>query len=335
MGEREELRRPVGVLLRQVQHLTKLVDDLLEVSRITRGKIRLDLETLDMTTVVHRAVEISRPLIDAKHHELTVSVPPEPVWVSGDATRLAQVLGNLLNNAAKYTEDRGRIRVALEHSPKEVVLRVTDTGIGIAADLLPRLFELFTQAETSLDRSQGGLGIGLTLARGLVELHHGTLEARSEGRGKGSEFIVRLPVALDRPKQKTDAEGVSMLAEIPSSRIVIVDDNVDAAETLEELLRDAGHQVKVAYDGLSAIEAVRAFHPTVVLLDIGLPRMDGYEVARRLRQEHGSKLLLVALTGYGQEEDRHRAKSVGFDHHLVKPLDLVALSRALARRPAK
>lgn len=334
-GDRADLKRPAEVLMRQVEHMTKLVDDLLEVSRITRGKIRLEKGPLDAAMVVNRAVELSRPLIDAKKHGLTVSLPQEPGWINADPTRLAQVLGNLLNNAAKYTPDRGQITVAVERTDHEVVFRVRDTGIGIKKEQIPTLFQLFAQGDTSLDRAQGGLGIGLTLARGLIELHGGTLEATSEGLGKGSEFVVRMPALSERPASTDQTAFTSSLTRLEPCRIVVVDDNVDAAETLEELLTDAGHKVKVVYDGLSALEAVRSFQPDTVLLDIGLPKLDGYEVARQLRNEHGRKLLLVAVTGYGQEEDRQRAKSAGFDHHLVKPIDVKDLSDVLARGSPK
>jgi PAS domain S-box-containing protein len=329
-GERDDIARPLAVMSRQTQHLSRLVDDLLEVSRITSGKIRLELETLDASVAVTRAVEISRPLIDSKKHDLQVSVPHEPLWIDADLTRLAQVLGNLLNNAAKYTDEHGRISVTVEREGKHAVFRVKDNGIGIPKELIPRLFELFTQADTSLDRSQGGLGIGLTLVRGLVELHEGTVEALSDGAGLGSVFVVRLPLVA-KPKAKDHTGSFGPPRKTVPHRIVVVDDNLDAAECLAEFLTDAGHEVKVAYDGPSALEAIRAHEPDVVFLDIGLPRLDGYEVARQLRREHGDEMTLVALTGYGQEEDRRRTKEAGFDHHLVKPVHLDALSKLLAK----
>lgn len=328
-GDRDDLARPLSVLRRQTHHLTKLVDDLLEVSRITSGKIRLEREALDAAVAVNRAIEISRPLIDAKKHDLSVSLPRESVLIDADPTRFAQVLGNLLNNAAKYTDEGGQIRIALSREGKEATFRVRDTGIGISKELLPRLFELFTQADTSLDRSQGGLGIGLTLVRSLVELHGGSVQAKSEGPGLGSEFVVRLPLAATQ--SVIGAEDLDQRPKMEPRRIVLVDDNVDAAETLAEFLADAGHEVRVAFDGPSSLEVVRAHKPDLVLLDIGLPRLDGYAVARELRREHGDTIILVALTGYGQEDDRRRSAEAGFDHHFVKPLHLDALAKLLSQ----
>jgi CheY-like chemotaxis protein/two-component sensor histidine kinase len=303
------------------------VDDLLDVSRITRGKIRLETETVEAATVVRRAVETSRPLIEARKHELELSLPREPLWIEADATRVAQVLANLLNNAAKYTLERGKIKLGVTREGDNVVFRVRDNGLGISAELLPRVFEPFTQADTSLDRSRGGLGIGLTLVRRIVELHRGSVEARSDGPGKGSELIVRLPAA-----NAPVVEAQPALTEPPSTarRILVVDDNADAADTLGEFLADSGHSVLVRYDGKTALEAVRAYRPEVVFLDIGLPGIDGFEVARRIRQEHGSSVRLVALTGYGQEEDRRRTREAGFDDHMVKPVGVDAISKLLA-----
>jgi PAS domain S-box-containing protein len=329
-SDRDDLARPLAIMSRQTQHLSRLVDDLLEVSRITRGKIRLEREVLDASLAVSRAVEISRPLIDSRKHFLRVSLPPEPVWLDADLTRLAQVLGNLLNNAAKYTDEGGRISLSLGTEGDEVVFRVRDNGIGIPEKLLPRLFELFTQADDSLDRSQGGLGIGLTLVRGLVELHGGNVKAFSDGAGKGSEFVVRLPRAA-RPGARDAVHPFGWVRAPVSLRIVVVDDNLDAAASLAEFLSEAGHSVAIAHDGLSSIDLVRRHRPDVVILDIGLPGLDGYEVARRLRREHGNSFALVALTGYGQEEDRRRSREAGFDHHLVKPVPLDVLSKLLAR----
>ncbi|MEZ0228801.1 MAG: PAS domain S-box protein [Planctomycetota bacterium] len=331
-GDRAELQRPVEVLTRQIQHMTRLVDDLLEVSRITRGKIRLEMRPVDAATAVKRAVEVSRPLIDAKKHELSLSFPREPAWINADLTRLAQVLGNLLNNAAKYTPERGQISLTVERTDHRVVFRVRDTGIGIDKDKIPGLFRLFAQGDTSLDRSQGGLGIGLTLARGLVELHGGTLEAVSAGPGTGSEFLVGLPALAERPTSSDQADTVASLPKLEARRILVVDDNRDAAETLEDLLTDSGHHVQVVFDGFAALEAARTFQPEIVLLDIGLPKMDGFEVARELRREHGAKLVLVALTGYGQEADRRRAREAGFDQLVVKPFDLNVITDILTRR---
>jgi PAS domain S-box-containing protein len=324
----ETLARSLAVITRQTEHLSKLVDDLLEVSRITQGKIRLAKEPLDVATVVSRAVEISRPLLNARKHELAVAVPRGALWIEADMTRIAQVLGNLLNNAAKYTREGGRIVLAAERQGETAVFSVRDNGIGIAPELLPRVFDLFTQADTSLDRSEGGLGIGLTLARGLVQLHGGTIEARSAGVGRGSEFVVRLPLG-QAPAATIHETAGEPLASV-RRRILVVDDNRDAAESLMDFLADVGHSVFAAYDGPSGLEAAQAQNPDVVLLDLGLPKLDGYSVARELRRAHGSAMMLIALTGYGQEEDRRRTREAGFDHHFVKPICLDKLCELLA-----
>jgi signal transduction histidine kinase/DNA-binding response OmpR family regulator len=338
-----------GVIDRQLTHLVRLVDDLLDVSRLTLGKIRLSVAPLELEAVVAQAVEAVRPLVDQFRHELEVTLPAHPVRLVGDKARLTQVLTNLLNNAAKYTDPGGRIWLTVsaevrgqksegsnESGPppptSEVEIRVRDTGVGIAADLLPTVFDLFTQANRSLDRSQGGLGVGLTLVKRLVEMHGGTVEATSEGPGKGSEFTVRLPAAPEAPvvAPAPAAEAAASLngtTTAPPLRIVVVDDNVDGAETLANLLGLIGNQVRVAHDGPAGIDAVHGFRPDVVLLDIGLPGMDGYEVARRLRGEEGAPML-VAVSGYGRDEDRRMAREAGFEHHFVKPVDFVAL-RAL------
>ncbi|HEX7181781.1 MAG TPA: ATP-binding protein [Thermoanaerobaculia bacterium] len=317
------------VIERQAQHLTRLVDDLLDVSRITRGKVTLAREPLDLATIVNRAVETSRPLIDARRHRLTVALPPEPVLLEGDLTRLVQVAGNLLNNAAKYTDEGGHIRLEAAREGGEVVLRVRDDGMGVPADLLPHLFDLFTQANRSLDRSQGGLGIGLTLVRQLVEMHGGRVEAKSDGLGRGSEFIVRLPAA----SSAAGAEGAAGERARPGAsalKILIVEDNVDSADMLSVMLKLGGHEVRTAHDGPAALEAARSFQPQAVLCDIGLPGMNGYEVAARLRERpEFERTPLIALTGYGQEEARRRAREAGFDHHIVKPVEPDALAALL------
>jgi len=327
------LQRAEEMIERQVQHLTRLVDDLLDVSRITRGKITLQKERLDLAAVVARAVETSRPQIEFRRHELAVMLPQEPVWVEGDGTRLAQVFANLLNNAAKNTPDAGHIRLLVEAGPGTGVVRVRDDGLGIPADLLPRVFDLFTQGDRSLARSEGGLGIGLTMVKSIVEMHGGTVEARSAGLGQGSEFVVRLPAA---PGESALAarDGRGERLDRPAShsrRVLVVDDNHDAAASLAMVLRIDGHDVRTAQDGPAALQEAELFRPEAILLDIGLPQMDGYEVARRLRGQVGlNKALLVALTGYGQDEDRRRAKEAGFDAHLTKPADAALLQRLLA-----
>lgn len=319
-----------GVITRQVSHLVRLVDDLLDVSRITRGKIRLQTGPVDVAAAVNTAVETSRPLIVARRHELTVSLPDGPVTVQADPTRLAQVLSNLLNNAAKFTPRGGRVGVAVSLDQGEVAFRVRDNGSGIRADLMPRIFDLFTQADNSLDRAEGGLGIGLTLVKRLVELHGGTVEARSDGEGKGSEFVVRLPHAFARSAEP-DRGPAAREAPSGSLRVLIVDDNIDAAESLAALLRLSGHEPRSAYGGPAALEAARSFRPQAILLDLGLPGLDGYEVARRLRADPlTAHCLLVAVSGYSQPEDQARAREAGFNHHLAKPADLAALHRILS-----
>jgi PAS domain S-box-containing protein len=323
------------VIDRQVQHLTRLVDDLLDVSRISRGKINLQKECVKLAQVVADAVEIARPHVEARKHQLTVSQPPEPVWLEADATRLAQVVANLLNNAAKYTDKGGHIGLTVTREGEEAVLRVRDTGVGIAPEMLPHVFELFTQADRSLDRSQGGLGIGLTLVRHLVEMHGGQVRACSDGLGEGSEFVVRLPVLSRIGEGGGAREKPDLAFAAPSCRrILLADDNEDFAELTGRLLeRKGGHQVKVVYDGPAALAAARAFQPEVAFLDIGLPGLNGYDLARRLREEPGLEgLLLVALTGYGQEGDRRRALEAGFDEHLTKPTRFDTLQRVLAER---
>ncbi len=331
-ADEQTLRRSIDMMGRQVHTLARLVDDLLDVSRITRGKIHLRKEAVDLGAVLGRAVEMARPLIESNRHALTVALPAEPIRLQADATRLEQVFANLLNNAAKYTERGGRISLAAERSGSEAVVQVRDNGFGIPADLLPHVFELFTQADRTLDRAEGGLGIGLTLVRSLVEMHGGEVHAFSEGSGKGSEFVVHLPVLprsqglVETPPPATE-NGTSA-----ASRVLVVDDNRDSADSLAVLVRLWGHEARTAHEGLSAVKAARAYRPDSVLLDIGLPGLDGYEVARQLRRDLGHEVLLVALTGYGQDEDRRKSREAGFDHHLVKPADPNDLRRLLARQ---
>jgi PAS domain S-box-containing protein len=318
---------------RQVRHLARLVDDLLDVSRLSTGKVKLQKTPVELAVVLARAAETSRPLIDSRRHELTVAVPDESVWVDADPTRLAQVVANLLNNAAKYTEEGGRIGLAVEREGSEAVVRVRDNGVGIPAEMLGQVFDLFTQVDRGLDRAQGGLGIGLTLVRSLAEMHGGRVTAHSDGAGRGSEFVLRLP-ALPEPPRPAEPRGPRPAGrtQAPPRRVLVVDDNVDAAESLAVFLRATGHEVHTAYDGRAALRQAEALGPEVVVLDIGLPGMDGYEVARRLRQQEGLKQpFLVALTGYGQDEDRRRSAAAGFDVHLVKPADPDTLHDLVAR----
>jgi PAS domain S-box-containing protein len=315
---------------RQVKHLGRLVDDLLDVSRITQGSIRLRKEVVDLGTIVQRAVDGSRPLIESRAHTLSLRLPPEPVRLEADATRLEQVISNLLNNAAKYTMPGGHIWVAADREGEEAVVRVRDTGIGVPPDVLDRVFEPFVQqANGSLARTEGGLGVGLTLVRSLVEMHGGRVEASSPGLGQGSEFEVRLPAQL--PAEATlPSEPVAANA-TRALRVLVVEDNIDAAESLATLLRLWNHDVSVVHDGRTALEAAREQQPEVVLLDIGLPGLDGYQVARRLREElHLDHTLLVAMTGYGQPEDRRRSREAGIQYHFVKPVEPLVLRNLLA-----
>jgi PAS domain S-box-containing protein len=323
-----------AVLERQVNQLVHLVDDLLDVSRVSRGKLELRRRPVRLSEVLQSAAETSRPSIDAHSHRLEIRLPDEEVWLDADLTRLAQVLANLLNNSAKYMEPRGEVVVEASAVDDEVVVKVRDKGIGIAPEMLPHIFDLFVQADRSLERAQGGLGIGLTLVRRLVELHGGSVTARSDGPGLGSEFVVRLPRRAEGPVESEPAASASAPATLPARRILVVDDNKDAAESLALLLGLAGQNVATARDGLEALTQVEQFAPEVVILDIGLPGLNGYEVARRIRAMAGhQRVSLIALTGWGQDEDRRRTEEAGFDHHLVKPVDFDALKRLLAGLP--
>ncbi len=332
-----------GVVRGQVEQMARLVDDLLDVSRITRGQINLRMEPMRLADVVTQAVESSRPLIESHGHTLELSLTAEPLQVRGDELRLVQVVTNLLNNAAKYTENGGRIRLTLARDGGEAVVSVRDNGVGISPEMMPRVFDLFTQATRSLARSQGGLGIGLTLVRRLVELHEGRVEAHSSGLGQGSEFLMRLPLiaGATAPSHRADtagavgavgavgAAGAPAQAGVKGLRVLVVDDNADAADSLAMLLKASGHQPLVAYDGHAALDCASQHELDVVFLDIGLPGMDGYEVARRLRQQHGDGPCLVALTGYGQPDDRETGRRAGFNHHLVKPISFARVQQAL------
>ena len=325
------------VIQRQVDHLTRLVDDLLDVSRIARGKVELKRERVEMASVVAKAIETVSPLLEQRRHVLNVDVPRTGLTTDGDPVRLAQVVSNLLTNAAKYTESGGRISIGVRRDGDDVVLRVRDSGVGIPADLLPRLFDLFVQGTQSLDRSQGGLGIGLTIVRSLVSLHGGSVAAYSDGLGRGSEFEVRLPLAASdavavRPGH---ADGAVVLPAPAGLTVLVVDDNADAAEMLAAALAIAGHQPRIAHDAPAALRLCQEFKPAVALLDIGLPVMDGYELGQRLRRIPGlERLRLIAVTGYGQESDRRQSRAAGFEHHLVKPVTLDVLERVLRENDA-
>ena len=331
-GENSVQQKALAIIERQVGQLTHLVGDLLEVSRAITGRIQLCQEQVAVSGIVERAVETARPLIDQRRHELTVSLPPDPIWLYADASRLEQVVTNLLTNAAKYTNEGGHIWLSVQQEGDKAVLRVRDTGLGIAPAFLPHVFDLFTQAERSSDRSQGGLGIGLTLAKRLVEMHGGTIGVSST-LGQGSEFVVSLvvcpPGAMSLKTQPPPTEIAKPTG--PALRVLVVDDNVDAAKILEMLVREAGHLVRMAHTGPTALAAALDYRPDVMLLDIGLPELDGFEVAKRIRQEpllHD--IVLVAMTGYGQESDRQRSQEAGFDHYLVKPADFEKVRQILA-----
>jgi PAS domain S-box-containing protein len=315
----------IKVIEDQIKHMTRMVDDLLDVSRITRGKVDLQKELVELRDIVNLAVEASRPLLQDCSHELNIAVPEAPILLDVDPARMAQVLSNLLNNAAKYTDEGGKISLSATRTGHDVLIKVRDNGIGIPADLLPRVFDMFTQADQSLSRSRGGLGIGLTLVRSLVEMHNGRVSAQSEGIGNGSEFTIRLPVAQKRSNEKNGphTESEREVKALPRRRILVVDDNLSNATSLGMLLSALGQEVETAYDGLTALDLVRRHQPEFVLLDIGLPGMDGYEVARQCRRDTElDRVTLVAMTGYGQDEDRKRSQEAGFNAHLVKPVNL-------------
>jgi signal transduction histidine kinase len=325
------LRQTTEIIDRQIRHMTRLLDDLLDVSRVTSGRIELDRSLHDLRALVADAVEQARPLLDARHHVLTVRLPDGPATVYGDATRIVQIITNLLNNAAKYTPEHGKIELELTQGADSVQLTVRDNGIGIDSALLPHVFDLFVQGERSPDRGQGGLGLGLSLVKSLVELHSGAVDGASAGAGSGSQFTVRLPRANVPPNVPVTAPAFAASTGLD---ILVVDDNADAAETLSMYLEALGHQISIAADGASALELAGRKVPRVLLLDIGLPDIDGYELARRLRAvPRTAGATLIALTGYGQPGDRERSRSAGFDYHLTKPVDANALARLLAALP--
>jgi PAS domain S-box-containing protein len=319
----------IETIKRQTRQLTRLVDDLLDVSRITRGRIVLQRQPIDLATVIAQAVETVEPQLREKQHRISVTASAhQPLYVNADLTRVVQCIANVLTNAAKYTDAGGEIRVQTRSEGATAVIEVSDTGVGISADLLPHIFELFVQGDRTLDRAQGGLGIGLSVVKRLVEMHEGEVSARSSGLGHGSTFEIRLPL-IARP-QTLIAETAGIAS--PARSVLVVDDNADAANTLAALLSCMGHEARVAFNGKEALEQLQTYKPEVVLLDIGLPVMNGYELAQRLRSNRQLKdVRLVALTGYGQAEDRQRALAEGFEDHLVKPVDLQALERVLAR----
>lgn len=319
------------VIERQSAQLTRLVDDLLDVSRITRGRIQLRPELIDLESIVASAVETSKPLIEASRHELVLALPSPSILVHGDPARLTQVIANLLNNAAKYQEGNGHIGLTVEREGMEAVIRVKDRGMGISPELLSQVFDLFAQGERGPDRSQGGLGIGLSLVKKLTEMHGGSVQAASEGTGRGSEFTVRLPCL---PLGVRPAQPMSQVSRavptVPPMKILVVDDNKDAAQSMQILLTHAGHRVSVAHAGEEALRIAAAEEPAVIFLDIGLPGMDGYEVCRRVRRQGPMDVRIIAMTGYGQDRDRERSRLAGFDSHTVKPVEFTEIIRLLA-----
>lgn len=333
-GNRDMLERATGTIDRQLVHLVRLVDDLLDMSRISRGKLELRREPIELASVIHQAVETARPLAEAAHQLLSVTLPPQPIYLDGDPVRLTQVVSNLLNNACKFAGRHGHIQLTVERRDKQVAITVKDNGIGIPPHMLEPIFDMFLQVDQSLERSQSGLGIGLTLAKRLVELHGGNIKALSEGLGKGSEFIVRLPITIDQiapPATMSSAKETS-----PGARILIVDDNRDSAKSLAEVLTLSGNETFVVHDGEEAVAAAEQQRPDVILLDIGLPKLNGFDACRRIRENPWADgVLIIALTGWGQEEYRRKSAEAGFDRHLVKPVDLGKLMTLLASSPLR
>jgi len=343
-GHDEFVHSASAMMERQIDQMVRLVDDLLDVSRITRGKLDLRRERIELASVVHDAVEAASSLVQQMEGDLTVTLPPQPIYLNADPARMAQVVGNLLNNACKFTGKKGSIWLTVELAcgrrqppdvPEQAVIRVRDSGIGIAADQLPRIFDMFMQVDTSLERSVSGLGIGLMLVKTLVELHGGTVEVHSAGIGQGTELVVRLPTMAATHQQSPPEPATSDPAAMTACRILVVDDNRDSALTLAMLLKMNGHQTQTAHDGLEAVSSAEVFLPDVILLDIGMPKLNGYEACRRIREQPwGQKMVLVALTGWGQDEDRRNSKDAGFNGHIVKPVDLAALTKLLSELQA-
>ena len=319
-----------AIMERQIAHMTRLIDDLIDVSRISRGKLELRRESTDLTSTVRSVAEATRPFCETMRHELSITLAPPPIYVDADPIRLAQVVANLLNNACKFTDHGGRIELTVQREGEQAIVRVRDSGIGIASDHLPRIFDLFTQIDHSMERSRGGLGIGLSLVKDVVEMHGGTVTAHSAGPGHGSEFVVRLPVLVESP-----TPTVPELTKAPQTArthlILVVDDNRDSARSLAMVLKAKGHSVHTAHDGVEAVEEAMRLRPEMILLDLGLPRLNGFEAAQRIRKQPGGDTVkLVALTGWGQKEDRRRSKEAGFNAHLVKPIATEDLDRLIA-----
>lgn len=330
-----ELQWAREVIATQIQRMTRLIDDLMDVSRITSNKLTLRVERVELARVIEEALTTSRPFIDESQHQLSVVLPKEPVLLNADLVRMAQVLSNLLINAAKYTNPGGTISLRVERQDGEAVITIKDSGIGIPPELLPRIFDMFMQGDRTLTRTHGGLGIGLTLVKRLVDMHGGSVEAWSEGKDKGSEFTIRIPALADPRNRERDAVQADHSMPKGHRRILIVDDNELSANSLSILLGMAGNETRTAYDGAEAVATAETFRPDVVLLDLGLPLMDGYETCTRIRQQPwGKDILVVALTGWGQAEDRRRSTEAGFDRHIVKPADPVQLMKMLAELEA-
>jgi PAS domain S-box-containing protein len=330
-GAQDQIDWCMDVVTRQVKHLARLIDDLLDVARVTQGKIQLRKQRVDVAQVLHSAIESVRPLVESRQHKLTIAIVAGTLPAEADPVRLEQIVTNLLTNAAKYTQNGGEIFLSAGQEDESIVIKVRDTGMGIPSGQISQMFELFAQGDRSLARSEGGLGIGLTLARSLTEMHGGRLTATSDGPGMGSEFVVRLPTALPRFAGPMGPEPVIDLSRRRGLRVLVIDDHPDTTQGLARLLRLLNHEVLTAHDGPTGIEAARAHRPEVLLLDIGLPGMDGYQVAEKLRREDfGKDMLLIAVTGYGREEDRQRALSAGFDHFVTKPVDCAALQAIMA-----
>lgn len=331
-GSRDpDMQNARDMIDRQVRQMVRLVDDLMEVSRITLGQIQLQSEPVSLAIVITNAVEVSRPLIDAARHRLSVELPDEQLYVEGDSTRLSQVLQNLLNNAAKYTPTGGTITLRAERSEDAAIIRVRDTGIGIPPTMLDRVFEMFTQVDRGSALSQGGLGIGLALAQQLTQMHGGRIEVASEGAGRGSEFSVRLPLCASPISHELPPDLAGSLYRAERRRVLVADDNVDGAESLRLNLEIQGHDARAVFDGAAALSLADEFRPQIMVLDLGMPKVDGYEVCRRVRDlSWGDEVTIIALTGWGQEQDRRRTLEAGFDHHLVKPVDPSLLVRLIA-----
>lgn len=329
--DRAAVEEARAMMERQVGQMVRLIDELLELSRIANGKIELQRERLDIATAITDAIESSRPLIESSGHHLTVVLPPQPTYVNADRTRLAQVFTNLLNNSARYTLRGGQIRLRAEQQGNQVIVSLKDNGIGIPPHRLSRIFDMFSATDASRENAQSGLGIGLSLVRAVVDMHGGKVEAHSAGCGAGSEFIVRLPAAPSPIKPSDMEEDENDIGSSACYRILVVDDNADSALSLTLMLKMMGHDTQMVHDGLSAIHAAESYRPDVILLDIGLPELSGYEVCRRIREQPwGKRMVIIAQTGWGQDEDRRKSKEMGFSFHLVKPIDPIVLGKLLA-----